>query len=101
MLSLRTKDGLNLRTLKSEHRKAVIDALLPYSYRQHNDGDSTRCNELVQFSCTTEGAEQEEEDIERRRRKLQDTASRVRLTDPDGFLLSNDIISSVFAAIIS
>lgn len=137
MLSLRTKDGLNLTILKSEHRKAVIDALLPYyRYRDINGqyySDSTDDvltddhRELVQFffdqsttddnndgisllSASVRAVEQEQivpvgDDHGERRRewrsRLQDSATGVRLVDPDGFLLSNDIISSVFAAIMS
>ena len=138
MLSLRTKDGLNIETLKSQHRRAVIDALLPYyHHHQYKDMNGQYCDstgvaltddrkELVQFffnqstddddnnegkslllGCDGAAGEQEQkaagaaDDGRRRKRVIQESATRVRLVDPDGFLLSNDIISSVFAAIMS
>ena len=100
MLSLRTKDGLNMRTLTSEHRIAVINALLPYyRYSSIDDGCSQLDDgkELVQFF----DANNYKVVTEQWSSGLHDAVSRVRLVDPDGFLLSNEIISSVFAAIIS
>jgi len=99
MLSLRTKDGLNMRTLTSEYRTAVINALLPYYRYSSIDGCSQLDDgkELVQLF----DANNDKVLTEQWSSGLHDAVSRVRLVDPDGFLLSNEIISSVFAAIIS
>lgn len=81
MLALRTSDGLNLITLGQEYGvdavQRVLTAVDPFVSRGlvavgHNNSDSDSS------SCTS-----------------------VRLVDPDGFLLSNDIISSVFVELTS
>jgi len=91
MLSLRTADGLNLTTLPVEIRRRVIDSLLPYTSPPQQETSSLEIP-LVQFFS-------EDNDLVALP-LLEEKALRVRLTDPDGFLLSNDIISSVFAALM-
>ena len=75
MLSLRTADGLDLDAMERRFGAAASDAvwaaLLPYAAR----------GLVAAFSSSSA-------------RPLG-----ARLTDPRGFLLSNDVISSVFAAI--
>ena len=77
MLSLRTADGLDLDAMERRFGAASCDAvwaaLLPYAAR----------GLVAAFSSSSSSA-----------RPLG-----ARLTDPRGFLLSNDVISSVFAAI--
>ena len=76
MLSLRTADGLDLDAMERRFGAAASDAvwaaLLPYAAR----------GLVAAFSSSSSA------------RPLG-----ARLTDPRGFLLSNDMISSVFAAI--
>jgi oxygen-independent coproporphyrinogen-3 oxidase len=70
MLSLRTADGLNLNEVSSTFGQSVADAIEEAVIDYEKDG-------LVKAII----------------------GHRVRLTDPDGFLISNDIISSIFAKI--
>ena len=76
MLSLRTADGLCLKDLSGEFGGDVVDAVVKASYKYEAQG-------LVKLV-----------------RDVKDgTPSRLCLVDPDGFLLSNDIISTIFAVI--
>jgi len=79
MLSLRLKDGLDIERMKEEYgsdvKKRVMNALQPHI----EEGRA----ELVE--------EKKESGKEVRRI--------VKLTDPEGFLLSNDIISDIFSFI--
>lgn len=78
MLSLRTADGLDMtafsRMYGAENTNHVLQALRPYQQQG-----------LV---LPPTGPSSED-----------GVGARVRLADPDGFLVSNDIISSVFAAL--
>lgn len=89
MLSLRTADGLSLDRVPEQPRRHIVNSLLPFA-RVREGGP------LVEFSGETGSLLLDDativEDILR-------SGKNVRLTDPAGFLLSNDIISSVFAAL--
>mmetsp|Transcript_23492 Transcript_23492/g.32150 ORF Transcript_23492/g.32150 Transcript_23492/m.32150 type:complete len:323 (+) Transcript_23492:172-1140(+) len=93
MLSLRTADGLNLTALPVDIRTKVIHSLLPFASPRPQTVSSSE-GPLVQFF-----SEEMKLTAPLLEVQLKD-AIRVRLTDPDGFLLSNDIISSVFAALM-
>eukprot|EP00882_Tetradesmus_deserticola_P026329 GHRQ01029020.1.p1 GENE.GHRQ01029020.1~~GHRQ01029020.1.p1 ORF type:complete len:121 (+),score=24.93 GHRQ01029020.1:119-481(+) len=107
MLSLRLRDGLDLHAVQREYGQATVASLLPKVQCflqeglmqvvlevQHNgDGiapESGGCikdvnvtgDEAFDYLC---------------QRLTQGRACRVRLADPAGFLLSNDIISDLFA----
>lgn len=85
MLGLRTADGLDLDLLEQrfgrQQRLAVVGAVAGAAQR----GLAVLCNSSGQQL----GPAHEE---------LRQAVS-VRLTDPDGFLVSNDVISDVFAAL--
>jgi oxygen-independent coproporphyrinogen-3 oxidase len=106
MLSLRLSDGLDLQKVQQEYGQETIAPLLPaiqgfmqqglmqlvYDAEQHSDGmqpepggsveDGGAANEAFGVLC---------------QRLKQERECRVRLTDPAGFLLSNDVISDLFA----
>ncbi len=99
MLSLRTADGLHLPQFASLYGSAaaekVIKVLTPYAQRG-----------LVKF-LSTGGMPIAAYSLINRKDSTTETTSykvggnnvvSVRLTDPQGFLLSNEVISSVFAA---
>ncbi|KAJ1443971.1 hypothetical protein B484DRAFT_256758 [Ochromonadaceae sp. CCMP2298] len=83
MLSLRTADGLDLPSFTARYGESaaqrVIRSLRPYASRG-----------LVEFVAKTP------QNLGETNMNLEDVQS-IRLVDPDGFLVSNDIISSVFA----
>ena len=90
MLALRTADGLDLRALKEEYglavQAAVITSLQPFTGPEYP-------TPLVQFTA-------EDVDLERSWRRVHKGRwLSVRLTSPEGFILSNDVISTVFAAL--
>lgn len=95
MLALRTADGLNLHTIRSEYGDTIVDALiqsvLPFVESGHvrisntnskslaNDDSSSSVSVVASDSVTDDGL--------------------IQLTDPSGFIISNTIISSIFAAL--
>ena len=78
MLSLRTSDGLDLDALGASYGPRVVDAV---------------CSELEKYSAGGFVQFGSKRGIHGSRRAW--------LTDPEGFLISNDIISSVFAVLMS
>ena len=86
MLRLRLSEGLDLRQVAADYSnggdvvKVIVSSLLEHEQRGH-----------VVF-----GREEEEDSA---RRRGEGEISRVRLTDPDGFIVSNDVISDVFVAL--
>lgn len=74
MLGLRTADGLDMRSLSAAYGVDVANKVVGALQAREGDG-------LVQF-----------------RRGGNGEVTWARLTDPRGFLLSNDIISDVFTA---
>lgn len=100
MLSLRTADGLDLQALQHEFGAAPATALLPpigkaceRGLLQLLDGSSGGGSELARQGRADAAAAQQQ--LRERLRGGGDV--RVRLTDPAGFLLSNDVISDLFA----
>jgi coproporphyrinogen III oxidase-like Fe-S oxidoreductase len=85
MLGLRTADGLDLRLLEQrfgrQQRLAVV---------------GTVAAAAQQGLAVLSGSSGQQLGTDRQ--ELQEATS-VRLTDPDGFLVSNDVISDVFAAL--
>lgn len=85
MLSLRTADGLDItafaRLYGAENARLVVRALQPYQ-QQGLVMQVPDVADLVEVGGKVEG-----------------NRGRLRLADPDGFIVSNDIISSVFAAL--
>jgi coproporphyrinogen III oxidase-like Fe-S oxidoreductase len=76
MLQLRLGQGLDLDSVAASHGAAAADAIRR-AVRQHE------ASGLVKLATGPDGG------------------TRCRLTDPEGFLMSNDIISDVFAALDS
>lgn len=76
MLQLRLGRGLDLDAVAAGHGTAAADAIRR-AVRQHE------ASGLVTLATGLDGSK------------------RCRLTDPEGFLMSNDIISDVFAALDS
>ena len=76
MLQLRLGQGLDLDAVAASHGAAAADAIRR-AIRQHE------ASGLVTLATGLDGSQ------------------RCRLTDPEGFLMSNDIISDVFAALDS
>jgi coproporphyrinogen III oxidase-like Fe-S oxidoreductase len=74
MLQLRLEQGLDLDAVAASHGAVAADAIRQ-AVRQHE------AHGLVTFATGPEGSQ------------------RCRLTDPEGFLMSNDVISDVFAAL--
>jgi oxygen-independent coproporphyrinogen-3 oxidase len=111
MLALRTADGLDLDDLLQRYGKDVVGkvqrALAPYVsgglviYKSH-------AVSLAQQELGTNGSDDGTGTCTKITSEIQETVSSasaaspeakniVRLADPDGFIVSNDIISSVFA----
>jgi oxygen-independent coproporphyrinogen-3 oxidase len=96
MLALRTADGLDLASFTELYGSAatarVLGTLEPYRQRGLVLGGTAAADinrDGICSGCSGDGSEGSGGSGE----------SRVRLSDPEGFLLSNDIISSVFAAL--
>ena len=104
MLSLRTADGLDLTALPAKYRQKTVEALIPYFLEWEMEEKKGRQDEekekleLVQF-LDNRGMALLPDSGKDWKEIISENANRVRLTDPDGFLLSNDIISSIFASI--
>ena len=117
MLSLRTADGLDLVQFRSYYGVAAeqkaLAALQPYVHRglvevRYSCGSSGGCGgegEVVDsgqsddiYTVTSGGGVDSTAAAPSTATAGAAAAVSVRLIDPDGFLLPNDIISSVFAA---
>ncbi|KAF5184091.1 Oxygen-independent coproporphyrinogen iii oxidase [Thalictrum thalictroides] len=94
MLSLRTAAGLNLRSFGESFGSSLVltlcKAFKPYVESGHvialdEKRNSFSADELIAL-LSNEG-------------KIEEMVAVMRLSDPDGFLLSNELISSAFAAI--
>lgn len=93
MLQLRLSDGLDLQALQQQFGPRVAAALLPVIHQMMQKG---LMQEVPPASQDTiwQGA------VADMQRRLGDGQScRVRLTDPQGFLLSNDVIAELFAVL--
>lgn len=88
MLSLRTKDGLNLREIGLSYGNSLVDtiwnALKLYIANGFVDVVQTEMMEIESIIGSN---------------TKPDSVIGLRLTDPKGFLISNEIISSVFACL--
>jgi oxygen-independent coproporphyrinogen-3 oxidase len=105
MLSLRLSDGLDLHKVQQEYGQETVAPLLPtiqgflqqglmqlgYGAGQQGDGMQPEPGGSV------ENGDAEEAFGVLCQRLTQGRECRVRLTDPAGFLLSNDVISELFA----
>ena len=76
MLSLRTKQGIDCLKIRAVYGNEILEKILTSlkSYVEQNYVE-------IEFSDN------------------EDEILRINLSDPDGYLISNDIISSVFAAL--
>ena len=101
MLSLRTADGLHLPQFASLYGAAaaekVIKVLTPYVQRGLAEFRSTSGMPIAAY-CEKHSKDSGTESSTRSDVGGVNVVS-VRLTDPQGFLLSNEVISSVFAAL--
>jgi coproporphyrinogen III oxidase-like Fe-S oxidoreductase len=104
MLALRTSDGLDLDTINrgygSDAVHKILDALEPFTNRNLvlvETGDNQSMGSTLKVGSnpadTLRPADALNSGDDQKR------YGRVRLRDPEGFLVSNDIISSVFAAL--
>lgn len=95
MLSLRTADGLDLAGLRRQYGAAAVECLIPPIEIAVAGGrmQLLGCPEADSSSAAGRGAGA--------LRAALDSGDPcgVRLTDPAGFLLSNDVISDLFAAL--
>jgi oxygen-independent coproporphyrinogen-3 oxidase len=95
MLRLRTADGLDLNSFSQlygqEAAQLVVKALQPHIQRGHA--------QLVTGALVTGAVKAGAGEPEGAVAGQQQGPQRVRLTDPHGFLVSNSIISDVFAAL--
>lgn len=94
MLSLRTAKGLDLKTIKEAFGSSVVHSLCK-AYRPYVESGHVVCLDENRRAITTDefclllSDEGEREKI----------AAFIRLSDPDGFLLSNELISLAFRVI--
>ena len=89
MLGLRLAEGLDVRRLCERFGVAAARETLRALAAQP-------ASRVAAFASEAEGAEVEVE-LHGDDGLCVERVSRVRLTDPEGFMLSNDVISSVFA----
>ena len=124
MMRLRTADGLDLRELErsygSSSARAVASALAPHRCTglvqlcdsspssSSSDGRDASAQQQQSASAGALGGSMNGNSEQRRTDGLWEGASKeslgcasVRLTDPEGFLVSNDVISDVFVALPS
>jgi len=93
MLQLRLSDGLDLQELQQQFGPRVVAALLPVIQQMMQKG-------LMQEVPPGNQQAIEQGTVADMHRRLGDGQScRVRLTDPRGFLLSNDVIAELFAVL--
>lgn len=94
MLSLRTAKGLDLKTFREEFGSSVLHSLFK-AYRPYVESGHVACLDenrraiTMDEFCSLSSDEGEREEI----------ATFIRLSDPDGFLLSNELISIAFRVI--
>jgi coproporphyrinogen III oxidase-like Fe-S oxidoreductase len=94
MLRLRTSDGLDLAQLQQQFGAHVVAALLPAVARHMQGGLMQLCGDAGHASR----GDGDTAAVLRARLAAGQPCS-VRLTDPAGFLLSNDVIAGLFAAL--
>lgn len=115
MLQLRLSDGLNLQAVQQQYGEGVVASLLPTVQQmmqrglmQLTQGQRPSAEPLTAGSSmpAAAGAEAAAGDLQEPEGEaaLQQLLEagvpcRVRLTDPAGFLLSNDVIAELFAAL--
>jgi oxygen-independent coproporphyrinogen-3 oxidase len=100
MLQLRLSDGLDLQQLQRQFGARVCAALLP-SIQQAMQHGTMALAAAGSVQGATLGAEEAALAQGAALQQQLDAGQpcRVRLTDPAGFLLSNDVISGLFAAL--
>ena len=126
MMRLRTAEGLDLREFErsygSSSARAVASALAPHwreglvqlcdsspsSSRGSSDSRNASAQQQESASSGALGGSRNGNSEQRRTEGVWEGATeeslgcaRVRLTDPEGFLVSNDVISDVFAVLPS
>jgi oxygen-independent coproporphyrinogen-3 oxidase len=96
MLALRTADGLCLGPLRNEYGDIIINALvssmLPFVESGHVRFISMSSSSSSSSSSSTTNDNSNASEVT-------SVVDKIQLTDPSGFLISNTIISTVFAAI--
>jgi oxygen-independent coproporphyrinogen-3 oxidase len=106
MLSLRLSDGLDLHKVQQEYGQQTVAPLLPTIQGFMQQGlmqlapDARRQGDermLLEPGCCAGSDDAGDAFGELCGRLKQGEECRVRLTDPAGFLLSNDVISELFA----
>lgn len=93
MLSLRLSDGLDLQTVQSEYGSAIVAVLLPAIRHFLQQG----LMQVAEASSADPGGGADAAYALLCNNLTTGKHCRVRLTDPAGFLLSNNIISDLFA----
>lgn len=114
MLRLRLADGLDLRKISSEFadgdgiRNVILDSLVEHEQRGHvvfiREGEEAREekgkeNEGDSVSSDDRRHQQQRDMDKRGKGKRSGEIIKVKLTDPEGFVQSNDVISDVFVAL--
>lgn len=89
MLSLRTAKGLDLKAFREAFGSSTLHSLFA-AYRPYVESGHVACLDENRRAILMGGVDEGE------REKI---AAFIRLTDPDGFLLSNELISVAFRAI--
>lgn len=93
MLSLRTAKGLDVKQFEGDFGRGLLlslcEALRPYVRSGHVVGMDGKGRELGadEFGLVLSGCEDSQPEV-----------ACIRLSDPDGFLLSNELISTAFGA---
>jgi oxygen-independent coproporphyrinogen-3 oxidase len=110
MLQLRLSDGLDLQAVQQQYGAGVVTSLLPtvqqmmqrglMQLAQGQDKPSAQLTSSGSSSPAAVGDVQEPGSGAALQQRLEaGLPCRVRLTDPAGFLLSNDVIAELFAAL--
>lgn len=110
MLQLRLSDGLDLQAVQQQYGKGIVASLLPTVQQmmqrglmQLTQGQRPSSQPLTPGSSSLAAAagDMQEPEAEAALQQLLTAGvpCRVRLTDPAGFLLSNDVIAELFAAL--
>lgn len=112
MLRLRLADGLDLRKISAdfvdgdEIGDVIRDSLLEHEQRGHvvfiregEDAGEEKENEGVRFSGDSRRQQQQSDMNKKSGGKRPGEIIKIKLTDPEGFVQSNDVISDVFVAL--
>ena len=99
MLSLRTADGLDLAAVAAQHGPDAADRIKAALQPHVESGLVSVVEQQLQLSTATHKGFQPQSGPEHCNAGRTQPWPCLRLADPGGFLMSNDIISDVFAAL--